>query len=96
MKGVENRDGHRILIQPTITFKSQPGQHKVTITAAEAEFHTNWKAGTLEIICRNGEIDVDDGHFNAFVGEQRYSVPLPKPTWDRRHRDWVASGTFPA
>ncbi len=96
VKRVENRDGRRILIQPTITLKSQPGQHKVTLTAAEAEFHTNWKAGTLEIICRNGEIDVDDGHMKmSFVDEQTYSVPLPKPTWDPRHRDWAASGDIP-
>ena len=94
--GVENRDGHRILIQPTITLKSQPGQHKVTLTATEAELHTNWTAGTLDIICRNGEIDVDDGHMKmSFFDERTYSVPLPKATWDPRHRDWVASRDIP-
>ena len=81
--------------QPTITLRNQPGQHKITITAAEAEFRTNWKAETLEIICRNGEVDVDDGHFKAFVGEQLYSVPLPAPAWDHRHRDWAASRDIP-
>jgi lipopolysaccharide export system permease protein len=95
VKGVENRNGRQILIKPTITLKNQSGQHKFTITAAEAEFHTNWKAGTLEIICRNGEVDVDDGHFKAFVGEQLYAVPLPTPAWDHRHRDWAASRDIP-
>ena len=91
----KNRNGRQILVKPTITLKNQPGQHKITITAAEAEFRTNWKAGTLEIICRNGEVDVDDGHFKAFVGEQLYSVPLPTPAWDHRHRDWAASRDIP-
>ena len=90
VKRVESRGDRRVLIQPTITLKSQPGRPKVTITAAEAELHTNHKSHALDIICRNGEIDVE-GHVRmSFSDEQTYSVPIPAPTWDHRHRDWVA------
>jgi lipopolysaccharide export system permease protein len=96
VKQVDNRDGRRILVQPTITLKSQPGGHKVTITAVEAEFRANWKTGSLDITCRNGQIDIDDGRMRLWPKDNEpYSVKMPKPTWDRHHRDWAATGDIP-
>jgi lipopolysaccharide export system permease protein len=94
VKEVKTRDGRRILVQPTITLKSQAGGHKVTLTAVEAELSTNWKTGSLDFVCRNGQIDVDDGRMRLWSSDA-YSVPIPKPTWDRRHRDWAATGDIP-
>jgi len=31
----------------------------------------------------------------SFSDEQTYSKPIPPPAWDRRHRDWVATGDVP-
>jgi lipopolysaccharide export system permease protein len=96
VKDIVVRNGRRVLVQPTITLKSQAGGHKVTITADEAEVCTNWRAGTLDVGCRNGQIDVDDGRMRmSFPEEQPYQIPIPKPTWDHRHRDWTATGDIP-
>lgn len=95
VKGVEIREGHRILVKPTITLKAQPGKPKITLTAAEAEFHMNHEAKTFDIVCRNGEIDVEGRVRMSFPDEQPYSLPMHPPAWDPRHRDWVASGSIP-
>jgi len=89
VKCVNERDGKRYLVQPTITLKGQP---KVTITAAEAELHT--KAGMLEIECRDGEIDAEGLRY-SFSDKATRTVPLPSPTWDPRHRDYVAMRDIP-
>ncbi len=96
IKQVDIRDGKRILVKPTITIKPRPGQPKVTLTAAEAELHTDWSTNQLQILCRHGEMDVDDGHMRmSFFKEQPCSVPMPEADWDRRHRDYVATKDIP-
>jgi len=95
VKRVEDRDARHILIQPTITLKPQPGKPKVNLTAAEAELHTDWKAGALKIVCRNGEVDIEGRLRVSFPDEQTYSVSLPSPAWDRYHRDWIAMRDIP-
>ena len=90
VKRVDERDGKRFLVQPTITVKGRP---KVTITASEAELHTN--AGMLEIECRDSEVNMDGVGRMSYPGKYTLTKPLPPPKWDPRHRDWVAMKNIP-
>ena len=87
---MEQRDGKRFLVQPTITVKGRP---KVTITAAEAQLHT--KDGMLEIECRDGEIDVEGLGRMSFPDKFTPLLSASPAKWDRRHRDWVAMRDIP-
>jgi lipopolysaccharide export system permease protein len=93
---VKRVEGH-VLIQPTIVVKPRLSQPKVTITAAEAELFTDWKAGQLRMVCRNGQIDIEGTMpmSMSFSGEQQYTIPLPKSNPDRRHRDWISMKDIP-
>jgi lipopolysaccharide export system permease protein len=80
------------LIQPTITIKGPP---RMTISAAEAILHTDWKTRELQIECTRGEFDFGRGRGVSFPGTERFSVPIPTPVRDRYHRDWVALHDIP-
>jgi len=82
---VKRVDGRK-LVQPTITIFGQP---KVTLMAAEAELHTDWKTRELTITCWNAEVDQGQGR-GFFPGKFEQTVPLVVPAADRYHRDWVA------
>lgn len=47
------------LIQPTITFQGRKDSPNITLTAEEAELHTDIAKNVLTIRCRNGTADVD-------------------------------------
>ncbi len=93
VKGV---DGRR-LNRPTISIKGQPGRPRITLTAAEAELHTDRQAKQLRIVCRHGEIDVEGPHplWMLFSDEQEYTVPIGEVVVPRYHRDWVSLGSIP-
>jgi lipopolysaccharide export system permease protein len=88
------RGGRPRLIQPTITIKGPP---KITISAAEATLHTDWKARQLQIECVRGEFDLAGRGrmLNLDKDQQLFSIPIPEPNIDRFHRDWVALRNVP-
>ncbi len=88
---VERVEGRK-LIHPKITIKGPP---KITLTAVEAELHTDWTARTLEMICRQGEVEVEGQMRMSFPDEQTWSVPVPVPVPERYHRDHVAMSAIP-
>jgi lipopolysaccharide export system permease protein len=75
------------LIQPTITINGPP---KTTISAAEATLHTDWSTQKLMITCWKGEFDFGGQGRVSFPDKQEFSVPIPKPSFDRFHRDWAS------
>jgi lipopolysaccharide export system permease protein len=96
VKGVENREGKRVLIQPTITINGPP---KTMVTAAEAELHTTWQrrgrqVGKLVIVCRQVVVDVE-GSAKVFAEELQREFPIEVPPPDPYHRDWVSMRAIP-
>jgi lipopolysaccharide export system permease protein len=57
---VEAVEGRK-LIQPTISFQGQNSSRTITVTAAEAEMHTDLVKNVLTIRCRDGVADADGG-----------------------------------
>lgn len=57
---VEAVDGRK-LIQPTISFQNPHSNRTITVTAAEAEMHTDLVKNVLTIRCRDGVADADGG-----------------------------------
>jgi lipopolysaccharide export system permease protein len=88
---VERVEG-RTLIHPKITIKGPP---RITLTAVEAKLHTDWTTHTLQIICRQGEVEVEGQMRMSFPDEQTWSVPIPDPPSERYHRDHVAMSAIP-
>jgi lipopolysaccharide export system permease protein len=88
---VKSVDGDR-LIQPTITITGPP---IVTLSFAEAKLLTDMQSRQLQIDCYRGYVDVQGQMRVSFPERFYYSVPLPTPTPDRYHRDWVATGDIP-
>ena len=71
---VEGVEGET-LIQPTISFQGQNSARTITVTAAEAEMHTDLVKNVLTIECRDGVADM--GSAGAFwFREQRHEVSL--------------------
>jgi lipopolysaccharide export system permease protein len=88
VKSVEGRT----LIHPRITIKGPP---RITLTAFEAELRTDWTARTLQIVCRQGEVEVEGQMRMSFPDEQTWSVPLPEPAPMPYHRDYIAMSAVP-
>jgi lipopolysaccharide export system permease protein len=81
----------RKLINPTITIKGPPS---VTLTAAQAELHTDLQARKLWIEYTDGEWDID-GLQGWETGTKRYDVSIPLQPPPRYHRDYVAMRDIP-
>jgi len=84
----------RKLIQPRITLYGQPGRPQITLTATEAELHTDKQDHLLWIVCRNSVVEYGDIGM-SFPGQEKYSVPIIIPPLPPYHRDWVAMGAIP-
>jgi lipopolysaccharide export system permease protein len=88
----------RKLLQPVIVLKGQPGRPQTTITAEEAELHTDWTnpaAPVLWLSYTNSRVDIDGVGSFWNPGAERYAVPIVVPPPDRHHRDWVAMADIP-
>lgn len=72
---VKQVDGHK-LIEPTISFQGKDDGRSITVTAAEAEMHTDLVANVLTIRCRDGVAHADNGVAVRFsdVVEQQISL----------------------
>jgi lipopolysaccharide export system permease protein len=85
----------RTLIRPTITINNGPS--KLTISAAEAELHWDWKQHCLRFIYRDGVVDLDEGKGRYTTpGESEYDLRIEMPKPPPYHRDYVALGNVPA
>ena len=72
MERVEGRK----LIHPKITINGPP---KITLTAVEAELRTDWATRMLQIICRQGEVEVEGQMRMSFPDEETGACPSPSP-----------------
>jgi lipopolysaccharide export system permease protein len=84
----------RMLIRPTITINGPP---RVTISAARAELHTDWKTHSLRFIYYDSVVDVEDGKYTATSPgkKEEYVLPIAVPNPPPYHRDYVALGNVP-
>lgn len=85
----------RKLIQPTITLHGGRTDPTITLSAAEAEIHTDLEEGLLTFLCRNGKLDVDGKVRLRFSDTMEQTVPFEAK--DRPvHRDWLGMREIPA
>jgi lipopolysaccharide export system permease protein len=83
----------RTLIRPTITINGPP---RVTISAAKAELHTDWKTHSLRFVYFDSVMDYEDGKLTlTWTGKHESVLPIDMPTPPPYHRDWVALGNVP-
>lgn len=86
----------RRLIRPRILIKQHPGTPRVTITAGEAELHTNWRSMQIQIICRQGVVIEEEERGILFSSpEEKWSLPISASLTPHFHRDWVSLGSIP-
>lgn len=70
---VKNVDGRK-LINPIIHIQATDTDPEIYLTAAEAELRTDPKTGILQVICRDGRVEVaGEGYFD-FPDERVYNV----------------------
>ena len=67
------------LVHPTLSFQSSGDSPAVTVTAEEAEMHSDPVQNTLHIVFRNGTIDVGGDVSITFAEDERI-VPLSEAT----------------
>ena len=72
VKRVEGRK----LIQPTITIQQSGESAPITLTAAEAEIHSDTDKMELTFVCRNGECRLGPDAGYSFIDEERFPFPL--------------------
>ncbi len=85
----------RKLIRPTILIHPRPGSPAVTLSAEEAELRADKAAGTLTIICRNVEVEVEgERPYRGILPYFEQVVPFPKLTRPV-HRDWLGMAEIP-
>ncbi len=72
VKHVEGRK----LLRPTITLPAHGNSPEMTITAEEAELHSDNAAGVLKVVLRNGTLDIDGKITIDFPGVFEREVPL--------------------
>jgi lipopolysaccharide export system permease protein len=85
----------RALIQPTISMRTAGSNSTTTIRAAEAELRTDRQARSLNIICRDITIDLEDKVQYADSSKRTFSVPIINPGRPDHHRDWVSLREIP-
>jgi lipopolysaccharide export system permease protein len=92
---VKRLDGRR-LIKPIIVLRDQSHGSQTTITAEEAELHTDRSdpaAPMLVITYKNFVVERADKTGTVTFsdpGTATYNQPIPVPAPNRYHRDWVA------
>jgi lipopolysaccharide export system permease protein len=74
---VKRVDGRR-LVSPTVTLQDRgsSAQNQTTITADEAELHSDLAAGVLKLFLRNSTIDVGGRLRSTFSGVREAEIPL--------------------
>jgi len=71
---VQRVDGRR-LIRPTLSIH-QPGSPAVTVTAEEAELRADYDEDVLNVVLRNGSVDVEGRMSVEFPDTQEHRIPL--------------------
>lgn len=72
---VKRVEGRR-LIRPTLTLQARGSTPAMTVTAEEAELRSDTDAGVLNIILRDGSVDVGGNATYDFPGVEEREIPL--------------------
>ncbi len=91
---VKRVEGDR-LIQPKITIKGEKDNPGISITAAEAQFHSDLANHALNVTCIDGELTMDGGLRVTFTGANTQSIPIKPQARPDFHRDWVEMREIP-
>jgi lipopolysaccharide export system permease protein len=93
VKRVEGRK----LIRPTLTLPARGSTPRITVTAEEAELHSDHAEGVLKIVCRNAVLDVD-GKVTYHDPEYEQLIPLRDASQEESlasHPSNLALGVIP-
>ncbi|MGC3971534.1 MAG: LptF/LptG family permease [Pirellulales bacterium] len=94
VKRVEGRK----LIAPTITMQSKGKGNSITMSSEEAELRSDVDEGTLTIVCRNGELEVE-GQARIFFHNDvlERSIPLDQgnTSHEETHPSYMAMNVIP-
>lgn len=94
VKRVEGRK----LIGPTITLQGKGKRGSVTMSSEEAELRSDVDEGTLTIVCRNGELEVEGQarvFFHNDVLERTIPLDQGRNTAEEAHPSYMAMNVIP-
>lgn len=94
---VKRVDGRR-LIRPTITLQTNGKGQSVTMSSEEAELRSDADEGTLTIVCRNGELEVEGQariYFHNDVLERSIPLDQGNVSAEESHPSYMAMNVIP-